>query len=63
MTCHAGLDASLEETAICVVDAEGRIVREVRAASGPDALVTVLEALACRSRGSAWSLFSDRVAA
>jgi transposase len=35
----AGLDVSLEETAICVVDDTGRIVREARAASEPEALV------------------------
>lgn len=45
MTYYAGLDVSLEETAICVVDAEGRIVREVRAASEPDTLLTALKAL------------------
>ena len=33
MTYHAGLDVSLEETAICVVDDAGRIVKELRAAS------------------------------
>lgn len=45
MLYYAGLDVSLEETAICIVDAEGRIVREARAASEPDALVSTLEAL------------------
>jgi hypothetical protein len=35
----AGLDVSLEETAICIVDDAGRIVREARAASDPDVLV------------------------
>ena len=40
----AGLDASLEETAICIVDDTGRIVREARAASEPDALVAVFKA-------------------
>jgi len=34
----AGLDVSLEETAICIVDDAGRIVREARAASDPDVL-------------------------
>jgi transposase len=38
MRYYAGLDVSLEETAICVVDATGTIVREVRAESAPDAL-------------------------
>ncbi len=29
MTYFAGLDVSLEETAICVVDATGRIIKEM----------------------------------
>ena len=39
MGYFAGLDVSLEETAICIVDDAGCIVREVRAASEPEALV------------------------
>jgi transposase len=35
----AGLDVSLEETAVCVVDETGRIVREARIVSEPEALV------------------------
>jgi transposase len=35
----AGLDVSLEETAICIIDDAGNIVREVRVASEPEALV------------------------
>ena len=42
MTHYAGLDVSLEETAICVVDGTGRIVKEARAASEPAALVAAL---------------------
>ncbi len=42
MTHYAGLDVSLEETAICVVDSTGRIVTEARAASEPAALVAAL---------------------
>lgn len=45
MKYFAGLDVSLEETAICVVDETGFIVREARSASEPDALVAVLEGL------------------
>ena len=30
MNYYAGLDVSLEETAICVVDCSGLIVKEVR---------------------------------
>ena len=39
MGYFAGLDVSLEETAICIVDDAGQIVREARAASEPDALI------------------------
>jgi transposase len=42
MKYFAGLDVSLEETAICVVDETGRIVKEVRAASEPQALSAAL---------------------
>jgi transposase len=41
----AGLDVSLEETAICVVDDTGHIVKEVRGASEPDSLVQALQGL------------------
>src|SRR3954453_4626498 len=49
MSYYAGLDVSLEETAICVVDGTGRIVKETRAPSEPAALVTTL-----RERGLAF---------
>lgn len=39
MGYFAGLDVSLEETAICIVDDAGCIVREARAASEPEALI------------------------
>ena len=44
MNYSAGLDVSLEETAICVVDADGRMVKELRAASEPAALGAALRA-------------------
>ena len=48
MRYFAGLDVSLEETAICVVDGEGQIVRELRAASEPEALIAALSGLGLR---------------
>jgi transposase len=39
MEYYAGLDVSLEETAICIVDEVGGIVREARVASEPEALI------------------------
>ena len=40
MGYFAGLDVSLGETTICIVDDVGKIVREARAPSEPEALVT-----------------------
>ncbi len=45
MKHYAGLDVSLEETAICVVDQAGRIVKEARVPSEPAALVGFFQAL------------------
>ena len=38
MEYYAGIDVSLESSSICVVDATGRIVREAKVASEPEAL-------------------------
>ncbi len=40
MEHYAGIDVSLEQSSVCVVDASGRIVREARVASDPDSLIT-----------------------
>src|SRR5262245_27608886 len=42
MDHFAGLDVSVKETSVCIVDATGKIVREVRVASEPEALLAVL---------------------
>jgi transposase len=39
MEQFAGIDVSLELSSVCVVDATGRIVREAKVASEPEALV------------------------
>jgi hypothetical protein len=39
MEYFAAIDVSLELSSVCVVDAAGRIVREAKAASEPEALV------------------------
>ncbi len=39
MEHYAGIDVSLEQSSVCVVDATGRIVREAKVASEPEALV------------------------
>ena len=42
MEHFAGLDVSVKETSVCVVDDTGRMVREVRVASEPEALLPIL---------------------
>jgi transposase len=39
MEHYAGIDVSLEQSSVCVVDATGRIVREAKVASEPEALI------------------------
>ena len=43
MEHFAGLDVSVKDTSVCIVDDTGRIVREVKVASEPEALLAVLE--------------------
>ena len=38
----AGLDVSVKETSVCIVDDTGKIVREVKVASEPEALLASL---------------------
>ena len=42
MDYFAGLDLSVKETSVCIVDDAGKIVREARVASEPEALLQVL---------------------
>ena len=48
MDYFAGLDVSLKSTSVCIVDGTGKIVREVKVASEPEALLTVLRDSAYR---------------
>ena len=43
MAYFAGLDVSVKETSVCIVDDAGKIVREVKVASEPEALLAVLK--------------------
>ena len=42
MDYFAGLDVSVKETSVCIVDDTGRLVREVKVASEPEALLPVV---------------------
>jgi transposase len=45
MEYFAGIDVSLEQSSVCVVDGAGKIVREAKVASEPEALVGFLRTL------------------
>ena len=42
MDHFAGLDVSVKDTSVCIVDGAGKIIREAKVASEPDALLAVL---------------------
>jgi len=48
MDNFAGLDVSVKETSVCIVDETGKISREVKVASEPVALLAVLKNPTCR---------------
>jgi hypothetical protein len=50
MEYYAGIDVSLESSSVCVVDATGQVLREVKIASEPEALVAGTR----RRAGSDW---------
>jgi transposase len=45
MTYYAGIDVSLEQSSVCIVDAEGKIARESKVGSEPEALVAFFQGL------------------
>src|SRR5438874_13739408 len=53
MQYYVGLDVSVKETSVCIVDKAGRVIREVKVATEPMAILAVLteEALAIERIG------------
>jgi transposase len=45
MDHYAGLDISLEETSVCIVNGDGKVIRETKVPTDPDALAKELVAL------------------
>lgn len=45
MEHYAGIDVSLKESSVCVVDAKGKVVREIKVASEPEVLVRYFDEL------------------
>ena len=48
MNHYAGIDVSLECSSVCVVDANGKILREAKVASEPEALIAWFRSLGLR---------------
>lgn len=42
MSCFAGLDVSLKETSVCIVDNDGNVIRETKVETAPEALQSAL---------------------
>jgi hypothetical protein len=49
MNYYAGIDVSLEDSCICVIDASSKVVREGKVSSEPTALIAWLSEVACSS--------------
>ena len=55
MKYFVGMDVSLEETAICVVDETGQMIKEARTTSEPDAHHALLASFNLPFERAAWS--------
>ena len=42
MNHYAGLDVSIKETSVCVIDGAGQVVREFKVPTEPEAILAVL---------------------
>ena len=60
MEHYAGIDVSLERSSVCVVDSSGRIIREIKVASEPEALVGLFAGPISCSPPSLGSAFVSR---
>ena len=57
MDYYAGIDVSLKESSVCVVDAKGKVVREAKVASEPECLIGYFEELDLVRRQHQWHRF------
>lgn len=53
---YIGIDVSTKESAVCILDGEGKIVREAKLATDPEIIARFIAATGfAPSSGSAWS--------
>jgi transposase len=50
MEYFAGLDVAMEETAICVIDREGKVVLEIKVTTDPGAIFKAVKPYAAKLR-------------
>jgi hypothetical protein len=58
MEYHAGIDVSLEASSVCVVDVSGKIVKETKVLSEPEALTGWFKALPFALAACLWPYLS-----
>ena len=60
MEYNAGIDVSLEASSVCLVNATGKIIRETKVTSDPDALIDHFASLGCfeANRSGNWAIVS-----
>ena len=54
MNHYVGLDVSVRETSVCVVDETGRVLKEARVPTEPEAIASLLAKGGFAARGLAW---------
>jgi transposase len=62
MEQYAGVDVSLDSASVCIVDAQGKILKEAKVACEPEALIAWFAAhLPMCRRASLENIHSDRL--
>ena len=52
---YVGIDVSMTESALCILDGKGKIVRETKLPTDPEIIARFIGDTRLRSSGSAWS--------
>jgi predicted NBD/HSP70 family sugar kinase len=52
---YIGIDVSTKESALCILDGKGKIVRETKLPTDPEIIARFIAATGLRSSGSAWN--------